>query len=82
MGGGAVDANVGIDRALISLGGFRIGYSDSYTTTHHGYGLPVEKYDGPYGYDQAIFLDYTYAANGFLGNCWYSVFSCFSYETR
>ena len=64
-GGGDGDANAGIDRALISLAGFRLGYSDSYTTTLHGYGLPVEKYDGNYGYDQAIFFDYTYAANGF-----------------
>ncbi len=54
-----------VDRALISLAGFRLGYSDSYTTTLHGYGLPVEKYDGFYGFDQAIFFDYTYAANGF-----------------
>ena len=59
------DAFVGIDRALISLGGLRLGYSDSYTTTVHGYGLPVEKYDGYYGYDQAIFLDYTFAVAGF-----------------
>ncbi len=59
------DAFVGVDRALISLGGLRMGYSDSYTTTVHGYGLPVEKYDGYYGYDQAIFLDYTFAVAGF-----------------
>ena len=64
-GDGTGDGLVGIDRALISLAGFRLGYSDSYTTTLHGYGLPVEKYDGYYGYDQAIFFDYTYAANGF-----------------
>jgi hypothetical protein len=59
------NANAAIDRALISLAGFRLGFSDSYTTTVHGYGLPVEKYDGFYGFDQAIFFDYTYAANGF-----------------
>ena len=64
-GDGGGDPNVGLDRALISLGGWRLGYSDSYMTTHHGYGLPVEKYDGLYGYDQALFIDYTYAANGF-----------------
>ncbi|MDA8869928.1 porin [Rhizobiaceae bacterium] len=59
------DAFVGIDRALISLGGFRTGYSDSYTTTVHGYGNPVEKYDGYYGYDQSIFADYTFEVAGF-----------------
>ncbi len=59
------DGPVAIDRALISLGGLRFGYSDSFTTTHHGYGLPVEKYDGNYGYDQALFLDYTFAVAGF-----------------
>lgn len=59
------NANVAVDRALISLAGFRLGFSDTYTTTVHGYGLPVEKYDGFYGFDQAIFFDYTYAANGF-----------------
>ena len=63
--GGNAGSAVGIDRALISLAGFRLGFSDSYTTTVHGYGLPVEKYDGFYGFDQAIFFDYTYAANGF-----------------
>ncbi|MEM8749480.1 MAG: porin [Pseudomonadota bacterium] len=64
-GQGAVDAGVGVDRALISLAGFRLGYSDSFTTTFHGYGLPLERNDGFYGFDQAIFFDYTYAANGF-----------------
>ena len=65
-GDASADGAVGVDRALIHLGGFRLGYSDSYQTTHHGYGLPgIEKYDGFYGYDQAMFFDYTYAANGF-----------------
>ena len=35
------DGWVDLDRALISLAGFRLGYSDSFTTTFHGYGLPV-----------------------------------------
>ena len=64
-GHGGIDAPVGVDRALISIAGFNLGYSDSFTTTFHGYGNPIEKYDGNYGYDQAIFFDYTYAANGF-----------------
>ncbi len=59
------DAVAVIDRLLISLGGFRLGYSDSWQTTFHGYGNYIERRDGDYGYDQAIFLDYTYSANGF-----------------
>ncbi len=64
-GNGGGDADAGIDRALISLAGFELGYSDTFNTTFHGYGMPVEKYDGYYGYDQAVFFGYNYAANGF-----------------
>ena len=54
------DADLGIDRALISLAGFRLGYSDTYWTTNHGYGAGSPAInDGLYGYDQAIFFDYT-----------------------
>ncbi len=59
------DAAVVIDRALISLAGFRVGYSDDYWTTHGGYGYYKAEEGGPYGYSQGIFLDYTYAADGF-----------------
>lgn len=59
------DGPVAVDRALISVGGFRLGYSDSFTTTHHGYGYHRAIADGFYSYDQAIFFDYTWAANGF-----------------
>jgi len=63
---GSGDANVGIDRALISLAGFRLGYSDDYWTTIGGYGLPHDSInDGFYGFGQATFFDYTYAADGF-----------------
>ncbi len=63
-GGG--DANAVVDRALIQLGGLRLGYSDTFFTTNHGYGLSHgADTDGYYNYDQAIFLDYTFAANGF-----------------
>ena len=64
-GNGAVDGNVAIDRALISLGGLRAGYSDSYWTTAHGYGILGGENGGFYGFDQVMLLDYTYAANGF-----------------
>ncbi len=59
------DAPVGIDRALISLAGFRLGYSDDYWTTIGGYGYYTAVNDGFYSYGQATFLDYTYAADGF-----------------
>ena len=63
--GRSTDADAVIDRALISLGGIRLGYSDSFFTTHHGYGWQYAANDGYYNYDQAIFLDYTFSANGF-----------------
>lgn len=54
------DANVGLDQALISLAGFRLGYSDTYWKTNHnsGAGSPAIN-DGFYDDDQAIFFDYT-----------------------
>lgn len=63
--GSAGDANLSVDRALISLAGFRLGYSDSFVTTHHNYGLFSDVQDGLYDYHQATFFDYTYSANGF-----------------
>lgn len=65
--GSGADGNVVIDRALISLGGLRAGYSDSYWTTAHGYGILGGENGGYYGFDQVMLLDYTVAANGFSG---------------
>jgi hypothetical protein len=54
------DQNVAIDRALIHLAGFRLGYSDTYWTTNHGYGAGTPAInDGFYNFDQAILFDYT-----------------------
>ncbi len=64
-GRGGADANLTVDRALISLGGLRLGYSDTFFNTHHGYGWQLARNDGYYDFDQAVMLDYTYAANGF-----------------
>jgi hypothetical protein len=59
-------ANVYVNWAVISLAGFRVGYGDSYWTTAGNYGFYGDfNYDGTYAYDTAIFMDYTYAANGF-----------------
>lgn len=62
---GSGDANAVIDRALISLAGFRLGYSDDYWTTIGGYGYFQARNDGLYSYGQNLFFDYTYAADGF-----------------
>ncbi len=62
---GSMDANVSVDRALISLAGFNLGYSDDYWTTVGGYGYFQARNDGYYAYAQALFFDYTYAADGF-----------------
>jgi hypothetical protein len=59
------DATVFLDWAVISLAGFRVGYGDSYWTTAANYGFYQARFDGVYQYDSALFLDYTYAANGF-----------------
>ena len=64
-GNGGGDGNVGVDRALISVGGLQFGYSDSFVTTHHGYGWQKAANDGYNGYDQAIMLQYSHTANGF-----------------
>ncbi len=63
--GTSSDGNAGVDRALIQYNGFRLGYSDSFQTTFHGYGNPIERQDGQYGYDQASFIDYTGSVGGF-----------------
>lgn len=60
----AVPAAVILDWAVISLAGFRIGYADNYWSTAGGYGLYNARNDGFYDYAQALFLDYTWAANG------------------
>ncbi len=63
--GNSTDGNVAIDRALIQFNNIRIGYSDSFQTTFHGYGNPVERQDGDYGFDQAHFIDYMGKFGGF-----------------
>ncbi len=70
-----VDVDVDMDRALISIAGFRFGFSDNYWTTNHGYGwINAESVasvasgiiypDGFYGFDDATLADYTWAADG------------------
>ncbi len=64
-GRGGGDANAALDRVLISIGGLRLGYSDTFWTTNSGYGWGYAANDGYYNYDQAVFLDYTFKGNGF-----------------
>jgi hypothetical protein len=61
---GPASAPVVLDWAVISLAGFRVGFADNYWTTAGSYGYYGGRYDGLYGYTQSLFLDYTYAANG------------------
>jgi Porin subfamily len=61
---GPGDADAVVDWAVISLAGFRVGYSDNYWTTAGGYGFYQARYDGPYGFSTGLYLDYTFAANG------------------
>ncbi len=70
------DVDIDMDRALISIAGFRFGFSDNYWSTNHGYGWingesvasnasGIAYEDGLYGFDDATLADYTFAANGF-----------------
>ena len=70
-GDSAEDADIDMDRALISIAGFRFGFTDNYWSTNHGYaginglGLGVAFSaaidDGWYGFDDATIADYTFA---------------------
>ncbi|MFZ1815265.1 MAG: porin [Rhizobiaceae bacterium] len=61
---GISSAPVALDWAVISLAGFRVGFADNYWTTAGGYGYYGNRFDGLYGYTQGLFLDYTWASNG------------------
>lgn len=61
---GPGSASTYVDWAVISLAGFRIGFADSYWATAGAYGYYNARFDGPYGYTQGLFFDYTWAGNG------------------
>ncbi len=76
-GSSNVDVDIDMDRALISLAGFRFGFTDNYWTTNHDYsvidisgfsGVSVlganPSGDGWYGFDDATLADYTWAQDG------------------
>ncbi|PCI04405.1 MAG: hypothetical protein COB78_08820 [Hyphomicrobiales bacterium] len=56
------DANAGIDQAWISISGFRLGYGESLWGSNGATGPSID--DGFFNFDQAIFLEYTYAMDG------------------
>jgi hypothetical protein len=62
---GPTSAAVVVDKAFISLGGFTVGWDEDYWTQAGGYGFYQARFDGVYGYNTALFAQYTYAANGF-----------------
>ncbi len=69
------DEDIDMDRALISLAGFRFGFTDNYWSTNHGYGwinleavsavaFGIVYTDGFYGFDDATMADYTWVSDG------------------
>jgi hypothetical protein len=62
---GPSSATTLVDWAVISLAGFRLGFADDYWTTAGGYGFYQARFDGVYEFNQALFFDYTWSANGF-----------------
>jgi hypothetical protein len=62
---GPGDATLEIDTAYIRLGGFLIGYDEDYWTQAGAFGFYQARFDGVYGYDHALFAQYTFSANGF-----------------
>lgn len=57
-------AGVTVDWAVISLAGFRVGYSENYWTSAGNYGYYDGRYDGLYNAQDAVYLDYTWASAG------------------
>lgn len=64
---GPYDANVVVDRAVISLAGFQMGYDDDYwkRAGHDGWYVSNARFEGPYGDYDGLFIEYTYTASGF-----------------
>ena len=64
---GPDSAGVVVDKALISLAGFTLGFDDNYfkRAGHDGWYVGNARFEGPYGDYDALFFEYTYRANGF-----------------
>jgi len=61
---GPSSASTLVDIAVISLAGFRIGFDDDYWSTAGNYGYYEARFDGPYGFSNGLFFDYTWTGNG------------------
>jgi len=61
---GPGSASTVIDTAWMSLAGFRLGFDDSYWHRAADYGYYEARFDGLYLFQQGIFFDYTFEANG------------------
>ena len=63
---GPNDASVVVDRAVISLAGFQLGYDDDYwkRAGNDGWYVSNSRFEGPYGDYDGLFIEYTYSANG------------------
>ena len=64
---GPDSAAVVVDKAIISLAGFTLGFDDNYfkRAGHDGWYVGNARFEGPYGDYDALFFEYTYRANGF-----------------
>ena len=61
---GPGSANTEVDTAVISLGGFMVGYDNSYWHRTGDWGYYEARYDGLYVEQFGLFAEYTYEANG------------------
>jgi hypothetical protein len=64
---GPDSAAVVVDKALISLAGFTVGFDDNYfkRAGHDGWYVGNARFEGPYGDYDALFFEYTYKFDGF-----------------
>ena len=57
--------DVGLQAMTLSIGGLEVGIFDNYWSKNNGYGNLFAMADGYYGYDQALYAQYTYEIAGF-----------------
>ena len=60
-----VQQQVSLQALQLSIGGLEVGFFDNFWTTNTGYGNLFAANDGYYGYDQALYAQYTFEVAGF-----------------
>ena len=60
-----IQGGVTVQALTLSIGGLEVGFFDNYWTKNNGYGNLFAAADGLYGYDQALYAQYTYEVAGF-----------------